>query len=115
MCNVTEGIMKLFLDDVRTPPDGNWIVKRSSKDGIEFVLTKGCPTFISFDHDLGGEDTSMIFINDLITNVLDQKVNIPDDFDYYVHSANPVGSENIKSKMNNFLQFINKYKGQSCA
>lgn len=98
--------MKLFLDDLRNPPDDTWWVARSSKAGIDFLLAYGMPDEISFDHDLGGDDTAMVFINTMIEMVLDGNLKIHPEFDYTIHSANPVGCENIKSKMDGFLKFI---------
>ena len=98
--------MKLFIDDLRDPPDDSWWVVRSSKAGIEFLHAYGIPDEISFDHDLGGDDTAMVFVNYMIEAVLDKTLEMPKGFRYVVHSANPVGSLNIKSKMDSFLKFI---------
>lgn len=96
-------ITRLYIDDLRECPQG-FMVCRSSDEAIQFVKDMGCPEFISFDHDLGGDDTSMKFINWLIESALDGDVVIPDEFDYTIHSANPIGSENINSKMSSFLK-----------
>lgn len=96
--------MKLFIDDIRNK-DG-WEIARSSLEAISFIKANGIPSVISFDHDLGGDDTSMVFINEMITLVLDAELKLPSNFSYIVHSANPVGAENIKSKMDSFLRFI---------
>lgn len=97
--------MKLFIDDVRNSPDTTWTIARSSNEAIILVEANGVPDVISFDHDLGEDDTSMIFINWFIENVLDKKLHIPHNFSFIVHSANPVGRENIQSKLNSFLRF----------
>lgn len=86
--------MRLFIDDLRSPPSEDFIVARSSLDAIEAVKQHGWPTFISFDHDLGGDDTTMVFLRMLVN--LWQGQPIPD---YMIHSANPVGSMNIHSFM----------------
>lgn len=92
---------KLFLDDERFPPGediSEWVICRTSDQAIEYVKTRGWPSFISFDHDLGGEDTSMKFIEWLTTRVLDEgHLTLP--FDFYVHSQNPIGAENIRHKL----------------
>lgn len=98
--------MNMFIDDLRPAPDG-YVVCRSSEEAISWVKDNGCPEFISFDHDLGGEDTSMVFIDWLINATLDGVVSIPSGFDFKVHSANPIGAKNIESKMGNFLKFLN--------
>ena len=97
--------MKLFLDDLRTPPNEEYIIVRSSDEAKEFVLSNGCPEFISFDHDLGGEDTAMIFVKWLVEQDLDNNGSvIPIDFQFNVHSANPCGAENIRSYLTSYLK-----------
>ena len=46
--------MKVFLDDLRTPPDG-WIHVYWPDEAIELLKT-GEVTEISLDHDLGDDD-----------------------------------------------------------
>lgn len=99
---------RLFIDDLRMPAEDDFVIVRNSKEAMDYVINHGCPDFISFDHDLGGDDTAIVFLNQFIDHVLDGKTVIPDDFSYFVHSANPVGAENISSKMDGFLKFINK-------
>lgn len=95
---------KLFIDDERFPASnsGDWVVVRSSQEAIAHVTENGAPSFISFDHDLGADDTSMRFLHWLLDSLLDEALAIPADFDYYVHSQNPVGAENIRS----FMEFL---------
>lgn len=83
-----------------------FVCVRSSDEAIAYVHDYGCPDFISFDHDLGEDDTSMRFINWFIDEVLDGRLQIPDDFSYAVHSGNPVGAENIRNRMDGFLKFL---------
>ena len=102
---------KLFLDDERIPEkkhgDHQWTIARSSDEAIRLVEERGCPIFISFDHDLGGDDTSMVFLKWLTDKVLDGEIFMPDDFSYQVHSANIVGSKNICAFLNSFLRVRN--------
>jgi hypothetical protein len=102
-------MIKLFIDDERFPPnDGTeWIVVRSSAEAKNFVKKFGIPDFISFDHDLGGEDTSIVFINWLTDELIEGRLQFPTEFQYYVHSQNPVGVKNIESKMNQLLKHFN--------
>ena len=46
--------MKLYLDDVRTPPEG-WNLVSTVKDMMFLVATEDV-THISLDHDLGDTD-----------------------------------------------------------
>lgn len=95
--------MRLFIDDERNPPSNDYVVLRSSQEAIDYIKTNGWPTFISFDHDLGGDDTTMVFLYRLVNEVWDGKTNPPD---YQVHSANPVGSLNIQSFMQSWKKII---------
>lgn len=52
--------MKIYLDDIRTPVEKEWIVVRSYDEFVKKVLEIGLEnlTHISLDHDLG--DTAMM-------------------------------------------------------
>lgn len=98
---------RLFLDDERYPSDKDkldWVIARSSAEAQAVVESKGTPSFISYDHDLGGEDTSIVFIHWLIERSLNGLCEFPRE--YYVHSQNPIGSKNISGLIESFLQFI---------
>lgn len=97
---------KLFLDDERFPKEEGWIIARSSEEAIDLVLRRGMPEEIAFDHDLGGDDTSMYFIHWMIDQYYDYGLDIPLDFVFSVHSQNPVGAKNITSLMSAFLKDI---------
>lgn len=99
--------MKMFLDDLREPPEGEWAVVRSTQEAKDFCRD-GIPSFISFDHDLGGNDRSVDFIKWMIERDLDNPGFIPNDFRYTVHSANPVGVLNIRAMLDRYLEFRNE-------
>ena len=98
---------KMFLDDERFAEDyyddGEFYTTRSVEDAIEVIEEISCPSFISFDHDLGLGKTGMDFAKWLIEMDLDSPGFIPDNFTFNVHSANPVGRINIMSIMDNYL------------
>jgi len=94
----------LYLDDLRNPPaDRDWLVCRSSQEALDRIVDIGMPSFISFDHDLGEDDTTMIFLRRLVNEVWDGQTVIPD---YQIHSANPVGVENIRSFMESWKRSL---------
>lgn len=101
---------KLFIDDERFPPGGedgirNWEIARSSEEAKLVISRLGMPSFISFDHDLGGEDTSMVFLKWLSDYIMDTNSCLPviSDFpQYYVHSQNPIGVKNITGFIESF-------------
>jgi hypothetical protein len=86
---------KIFLDDERHPQDKDYVVCRSTDEALNCIKKNGMPYHFSFDHDLGGDDTVMVFLKKLY-NYWDEKTEIPS---YYVHSANPIGKNNIISFM----------------
>ena len=56
---------KIYLDDIRTPHDPEWIVVRSYQEFISTVEKLGIPNIIeiSLDHDLGREAMSEYYNN----------------------------------------------------
>lgn len=94
--------MNIFLDDVRNPPEmGDYVICRNSADAIRLILT-GNVRFISFDHDLGQDDTGYIVackIEELAYNGMIAPI------DYMIHSANPVGRDNIRRAMESAWRF----------
>lgn len=94
---------KLWLDDERTPPDETWTWARSSSEAKQLVNGKGIPDRMDLDHDLGEEDTGMVFLKWLIKQDLDGKVSIRDCGDVHYHSQNPVGVENMQGLLNSYL------------
>lgn len=112
----------LFLDDIRAidynpkftqqakEKDLDVNLARSSKEAKTLVREFGCPCLVSFDHDLGEEDTAIVFIKWLIE--IDQDSNyqlIPENFSFMTHSSNPVGSMNIFGLIDSYLHFRLKY------
>ena len=114
---------KLFLDDIRIPKDAiglvpsnmnqfywsnDWVIVRSHDEFISWIEINGVPDFISFDHDLADEHykdlegthekTGYESAKWLVNHCLDKNIKIPD---YQVHSANPVGKQNIESYLEN--------------
>ena len=115
---------KLYLDDIRTPRTEGWNIVRCYEDFVSTIITKGMPDEISFDHDLGEEHINYFFENGGRENPPDpQKANFKEKTgydaakwlvnfcfenglplpNYNVHSANPVGKQNI-------LHLLDSYK-----
>lgn len=100
---------KLYLDDKRPLPEG-YVLALSFDEAVRLVTEKGCPDFISFDHDLGinpdgSEQNGYDFAKWFVDQDLDGKINIPTNFDYKVHSSNPAGVRNIDGIMKGYLKF----------
>jgi len=110
----------LFIDDERDPinvkwgswqdqalyRDAEWIVARNWFEVLEIVVSLGFPSLISFDHDLGDGEITGYEIAQKLANMVMDGVQLPADFTFLVHSQNPVGAENIRAYMNNFLNHM---------
>lgn len=87
----------VWLDDLRPKPDGYHVWIKDYRSFVEFVKNEGkhIPlTYISFDHDLGEGENGYDCAKFLVNWCIDNDYLVPD---YAIHSANPVGRENIKS------------------
>lgn len=113
---------KIYLDDVRTPIDPDWIVVRSYEQFVNMVnkIGLGNIELISLDHDLG--PSAMIeWKNNVINNYTIDYSNITEKtgmdctkwliemwmngepvVDVVVHSANAIGSANMMGLINNY-------------
>lgn len=76
---------------------------RTILEAQNIVRERGMPEFISFDHDLGGDDTAIVFLKWLAYEYWDGKSPIPD---YRIHSANPIGQKNIESFMRSWRKSL---------
>lgn len=111
---------QIFLDDIRDPSwvydfgsDSQWVVLRSGQQFYDWVELHGLPDLVSFDHDLGGIDengnevdpatvpSGMDCAHFLVNYCLDHDLPLPR---FKVHSANPVGSANIRGLLESFCQ-----------
>lgn len=87
---------KLFIDDERHPVTDDWKIARSSQEAIDMLQIWGIPQEIAFDHDLGGDDTSMSYLRALVDYLEVTEQKFPKNFKYSIHSQNPVGYKNIE-------------------
>jgi len=119
--------MNIYLDDVRTPVDKSWIIVRSYESFISTITSIGLNniSLISLDHDLGDtameewnhnivhnskldydnitEKTGMDCTKWLVNQWLDGQPLVK----VVIHSANVVGSLNMMSYINNYLNIHN--------
>lgn len=125
--------VRIYLDDVRTPIDNDWVVVRNHDEFMEAITKHGLTNIdlISLDHDLGKEAMKEYFTNVMPNYTLDYSnieektgmdcckflVNLSLDTQeplplVYVHSANPIGSANMMGYINNYL--MNSRLPQTC-
>lgn len=108
--------MRMYLDDIREPKNDFDVIVRSYDEAVAFINKNGIPNFISFDHDLACDNNGIILKTGydlakwLVESSLDGILDFPTDFEFYVHSANPIGKHNIESILNNYINFKIKYK-----
>ena len=115
-------MMKIYLDDVRTPVDKDWTVVRNYDEFVSTVMYIGLENIelISLDHDLG--ETAMaewhrnVYHNytldynnitektgmDCAKWLVDQWLEGSPVVEVVVHSANAIGSANIMGYINNY-------------
>ena len=97
---------RLFIDNERFPVTPDWFLARNSFQAIKALELYGLPQEIAFDHDLGGQDTAINFINQLENELIDRKLKFSKCFEYTVHSQNPIGAANIISKMDTLIDYF---------
>jgi len=112
----------IYLDDVRTPTQGDWIVVRNYDEFVAKITELGLENIklISLDHDLG-ESAMREWHNNVYTNYTLDYNNITEKTGMdctkwlveqwmegkpycrvMVHSANAVGSANMMGYINNY-------------
>ena len=124
---------RIYLDDVRTPLQDDWVVVRTYDEFVSKIRLVGLDNIevISLDHDLG--DSAMVeYYNNVKDNYQLDYTNITEKTGYdcckflvsesmskniplpqiYVHSANPIGSANMMGYINNY--FMNCRLPQTC-
>lgn len=119
----------LFLDDIRYPHEvyrytkqdiflkNDWYIVRNYDEFVTRITEKGLPNWVSFDHDLADqhylkpdsldytEKTGYDCAKWLVEYCLENHADLPE---FYCHSMNPVGKENILSLLENFKKLKNE-------
>lgn len=99
----------LYLDDERSPKTyRKFFIVRNYEDFVYTIATHGIPEYISFDHDLGRTATGYDCAVWLTGYVMGYGHDLPDNFQYNVHSANPVGAKNITMAMERLIKLRKK-------
>lgn len=104
----TNPYLNVWLDDVREPPNGFWVIVRDYTTAL-LILQTGLVQLISFDHDLGSDaDGYPKFSGYDVVRWLEGEVragNLPAP-KIQVHSANPVGRKNIEAAAKAIARFV---------
>jgi len=106
---------KLFLDDLRTVEmvyDSNHMsefhVVRSYDAFVDYIQTNGLPDFISFDNDLGLDESGNIAPDGYAAAkwlVYESGLDLR-NLRFRIHSANPVAAEQIKGLLTNYITYL---------
>lgn len=87
----------------------DWVIVKNYDNFCEIILDRGLPEIISLDHDLSDftyidgecvERTGKTCANWLVNYCMDNNVKLPRE--YYVHSSNPCGIDNIIGYLDNY-------------
>lgn len=103
---INRGTGRAIRDPLVIDPSRDYYTAIDCDAAKKMISTNGCPTFISFDHDLGEDkETGMDLVKWMVELDLDSEGKfIPEDFDFQVHSANPIGKKNIESLLSSYLK-----------
>jgi len=99
-------IRKLWIDDVRNPPDNTFDVARTYWDALEYLLENQYDE-VDIDHDLGcfkdGREYTGYDILMWLADLKSQGHYVPPT--YYVLTANPVGRVRMQQVIDQYLTF----------
>lgn len=96
----------IYLDDERMPKYDGWTIVRSVDDFKKIIMKNGLPKKMSLDHDLGdnlptGYDAVKWMVYEMEFDLRNIDIN--------VHSANPVGAENMRKLIKSWNKFFNDF------
>ena len=101
--------MKIWLDDIRDPPDNSWEHFKTGEDLTNEIVEQinsqdEAIEEISFDHDLGENCLTGYGVACFIESIINAGM-WKRPIKWTVHSANPVGRKNIEAAMKNCDKF----------
>ena len=100
--------MKIWLDDEREPPDKSWTWAKNSYEAFSaFFENPEKIEEISFDHDLGKDDTS-IPVATYLEKLAYFGIYAP--IKWVIHSMNPVGRKNLQAILERADEYWEKKK-----
>jgi hypothetical protein len=103
--NQGEGL-KMYLDDLRPMPDNFDINPQTAQEAIEWLQVCRISR-LSFDHDLGEAGAGTGYdVAKWIERAAHEETLLP--ISWTIHSANPVGQQNIRQAMNSAERFWEK-------
>ena len=96
--------MKIWVDDIRTPPSTEWLWLKSVNEVVTHIDNTQDIELISLDHDSGDYQKDG---GDYI-KILDYLEFISRNVRIHLHTANPVGRENMRRiiRKNNWTEIL---------
>lgn len=79
-------------------------INTTVEGAIDYIEKNGCPDFISFDNDLQRELEGFDLAKWLVEQDMNKEGFIPKDFQFFVHSQNPIAKTRIYSYLNQYLE-----------
>ena len=108
---------KLFLDDIRSVDmvydksmEKEFDIVRTFHEFVEYIRRNGLPEFISFDNDLGLNESGEVAPDGYAAAkwlVYESGLDIR-NLKFKVHSANPIAAEQIRGLLNNYINHLNR-------
>lgn len=94
--------MKIWLDDVRTPPEGEWEWVKTSQEALDLLARVDIEAVeeMSFDHDLGRDQHGVDDTSRRVAYYLCENNKFPKKV--FVHSLNPIGVEYLKGMFDHY-------------
>ena len=102
--------MKIYLDDIRTAPNEEWITVRTAASLIALLCTQeGHIEALSLDHDLGeGEKTGYDVLKWIEAQVFLHGYKPPKEI--LIHTSNPAGRKNMEAAIKSIYKISSKEK-----
>ena len=91
--------------DIAYAPNTDIVIFTTVEGAQDYILSNGCPDFISFDNDLRRDLEGLDLAKWLINKDIDSPGFIPEDFRFFVHSQNIEAKDRIYSNLNQYLDF----------
>lgn len=109
---------RIYLDDERDPKtDHDWVIARNFKELVAVMLDPNrkdvWPSYISFDHDLGDDETGLDCLKwycELIISMHEKYAKYPEVLPtpcvINFHTANPVGRDNMVGYLKSVIKYL---------
>lgn len=88
--------------------DKDFVIVRNFEDFRKTIIQNGLPDYISFDNDLGLDNTGQVAPDgyDAAKWLVYESGLDLSKLTFYVHSANPVAAKHIQGLLDNYIQHL---------